>query len=214
MSENPAVLLVDDDPALRESLTLALHLAGYAVKAFASAEELLSSVPDGQAGCLLLDLRMPGMSGLDLQRELGGRGCVLPIIFMSAFGDIPTTVHALKAGALDFLEKPFSARRLVERVEEAMAIDRSRREQMASRQAILERARQLTRRETEVMAMVTAGLSNKDAARRLEISPRTVEKYRARVMEKMGADSIPDLCQMAAVCGGLEGLPLLREGAA
>jgi RNA polymerase sigma factor (sigma-70 family) len=145
---------------------------------------------------------MPGMGGLEVQQALSDRGCSLPVIFMSAFGDIPTTVRALKAGAVDFLEKPFSTDNLVARIEEAIETDRQQRVQGALRQTILNRVRQLTGRETEVMRLVTAGLSNKDIARQLEISPRTVEKYRARVMEKMHADSIADLCQMVAASSG------------
>ncbi|AGA33184.1 putative transcriptional regulatory protein [Thioalkalivibrio nitratireducens DSM 14787] len=197
MTDAGAVVLVDDDPAMRRSLALALSLAGYEVKAFACAGDLLRDLDPEQVGCLLLDLRMPDMSGLELQQELLQRGCVLPVIFMSAFGDIPTTVRALKGGALDFLEKPFSTESLITRVEEAFAIDAALRADRDWRLSIAERARQLTRREREVMALVTEGLSNKEIARRFEISPRTVEKYRARVMEKMQAANLADLCQMA-----------------
>ena len=191
-------MILDDDPGVRRSLSLALSLAGYKVEAHATAEELLRGLDPAQPGCLVLDLRMPGMGGLEVQQVLSARGCSLPIIFMSAFGDIPTTVRALKAGAVDFLEKPFSTDSLIALIEEAIETDRQQRAQGVLRQTILDRAKQLTGREMEVMQLVTAGLSNKDIARQLEISPRTVEKYRARVMEKMQADSIADLCQMVA----------------
>ena len=203
MNESPVVVLLDDDPGVRRSLSLALSLAGYQVEAYATAEDLLRGLDPSQPGCLVLDLRMPGMDGLEVQQALGDRGCSLPVIFMSAYGDIPTTVRALKAGAVDFLEKPFSTESLITRIEEAIAIDRRQRAQKVLRQTIIERAGHLTGRETEVMQLVTAGLSNKDIARQLEISPRTVEKYRARVMEKMHADSIADLCQMVATSPGL-----------
>ena len=203
MNESPVVVLLDDDPGVRRSLSLALSLAGYQVEAYATAEDLLTGLDPSQPGCLVLDLRMPGMDGLEVQQALGDRGCSLPVIFMSAYGDIPTTVRALKAGAVDFLEKPFSTESLITRIEEAIAIDRRQRAQKVLRQTIIERAGHLTGRETEVMQLVTAGLSNKDIARQLEISPRTVEKYRARVMEKMHADSIADLCQMVATSPGL-----------
>lgn len=202
MNESPVVMLLDDDPGVRRSLSLALSLAGYEVEAYATAEDLLRGLDPAQPGCLVLDLRMPGMGGLEVQQALSARGCLLPIIFMSAFGDIPTTVRALKAGAVDFLEKPFSTDNLVARIDEAIETDRQQRAQEALRQTILDRVKQLTGREREVMQLVTAGLSNKDIARQLDISPRTVEKYRARVMEKMHADSIADLCQMAATSSG------------
>jgi two-component system, LuxR family, response regulator FixJ len=202
VNKSPVVMLLDDDPGVRRSLSLALSLAGYEVEAYATAEDLLRDLDPAQPGCLVLDLRMPGMGGLEVQQALSALGCSLPIIFMSAFGDIPTTVQALKAGAIDFLEKPFSTDNLIARIEEAIEIDRQQRAQAVLRQTILRRAKQLTGRETEVMQLVTAGFSNKDIARQLEISPRTVEKYRARVMEKMHADSIADLCQMVATSSG------------
>ena len=202
MNQSPVVMLLDDDPGVRRSLSLALSLAGYEVEAYATAEDLLRGLDPAQPGCLVLDLRMPGMGGLEVQQALSARGCSLPVIFMSAFGDIPTTVRALKAGAVDFLEKPFSTDSLVARIEEAIETDRQQRAQAVLRQTILDRVKQLTGREMEVMRLVTAGLSNKEIARQLEISPRTVEKYRARVMEKMRADSIADLCQMVATSSG------------
>ena len=202
MKQSPVVMVLDDDPGVRRSLSLALSLAGYEVEAYATAEDLLRGLDPAQPGCLVLDLRMPGMGGLEVQQALSARGCSLPIIFMSAFGDIPTTVRALKAGAVDFLEKPFSTDSLIARIEEAIETDGQQRAQGVLRQTILNRAIQLTGREMEVMQLVTAGLSNKDIARQLEISPRTVEKYRARVMEKMHADSIADLCQMVAASSG------------
>lgn len=205
MSPTPMVLVLDDDPAMRRSLTLALGLAGYAVKAFASAAEMLDGLDPAQPGCLLLDLRMPDMGGLEVQEMLNARGCTVPVIFLSAFGDIPTTVRALKAGALDFVEKPFAAEALMARIEEALAFDRRQREQREWRQRMLDRAGHLTRREHEVMRLVTDGMSNKEIGRQLDISPRTVEKYRARVMEKMRADNIADLCQMAAALREAEG---------
>lgn len=198
MSDSQMVILLDDDPAMRRSLSLALELAGYVVQAHGSAEELFDAIQPEQSGCLLLDLKMPGMDGLAVQEELQARGCTLPVIFISAFGDIPSTVRALKAGAVDFVEKPFSTEALLARVEEAFAEDSRQRDQYALQGRIASQIRELTPRELEVMQFVTEGLSNKEIARELGISPRTVEKYRARVMEKMRADSIADLCQMVA----------------
>ncbi|TVP89132.1 MAG: DNA-binding response regulator [Thioalkalivibrio sp.] len=198
MSGSKRVILLDDDPAMRRSLSLALELAGYQVQAHGSAEDLFEALEPEQPGCLVLDLKMPGLDGLAVQEELHARGCTLPVIFISAFGDIPTTVRALKAGAVDFIEKPFSTETLVARVEEALAQDRHQRDQNGERARIAQRVRELTPREFEVMQWVTGGLSNKEIARELAISPRTVEKYRARVMEKMRAESIAALCQMVA----------------
>ncbi|MFO8152357.1 response regulator transcription factor [Thioalkalivibrio sp.] len=204
MKASPVVILLDDDPSMRRSLSLALALAGYAVQSYASAEELFESLDPAQPGCLLLDLKMPGLGGLEVQEELRARGYMLPVIFISAFADIPSTVRALKAGAVDFVEKPFSKDALVSRIEEAFALDRRQRDQNGWRTDIGGRAQQLTPREFDVMRLVTMGLSNKEIARELGISPRTVEKYRARVMEKMHAENIADLCRMAAI---------LQEGA-
>ncbi|MFO8003201.1 response regulator transcription factor [Thioalkalivibrio sp.] len=211
MNESPVVMLLDDDPGVRRSLSLALSLAGYQVLTYATAEDLLKGLEPAQPGCLVLDLRMPGMGGLEVQEALSARGCSLPVIFISAFGDIPTTVRALKAGAVDFLEKPFTTDNLIARIEEAIETDRQQRAQALAQQTILSRVKQLTGREMEVMRLVTAGLSNKDIARQLEISPRTVEKYRARVMEKMHADSIADLCQMVAATSGPGARAPIRE---
>lgn len=199
MKKSPAVILLDDDPSMRRSLSLALTLAGYEVRSYASAGELFEALDPAQPGCLLLDLKMPGLDGLEVQEELRERGCMLPVIFISAFADIPSTVRAMKAGAVDFVEKPFSKDALVSRIEEALALDRRQRDHNGRRTDIGDRVQQLTPRELEVMRFVTVGLSNKEIARELNISPRTVEKYRARVMEKMRAESIADLCQMAAI---------------
>ena len=199
MNKSSAVILLDDDPSMRRSLSLALTLAGYEVQSYASAGELFEALDPAQPGCLLLDLKMPGLDGLEVQEELRARGCMLPVIFISAFADIPSTVRAMKAGAVDFVEKPFSKDALVSRIEEALALDRRQRDHNGRRTDIADRVQQLTPRELEVMRFVTVGLSNKEIARELDISPRTVEKYRARVMEKMRAESIADLCQMAAI---------------
>jgi two-component system, LuxR family, response regulator FixJ len=198
MNDVATVILLDDDLATRRSVTLTLQLAGYRVQAYASAEDMLASVDPAQSGCLLLDLRMPGMNGLEVQEALNAIGCTLPVIFISAFADVAATVQALKSGAVDFVEKPFSADALIEKIEEALALDGRQRQEREWRESIRGRAENLTRREIEVMRYVTEGLSNKEIARQLGISPRTVEKYRARVMEKMKADSIPELCQMAS----------------
>ncbi len=210
MSDTPTVILLDDDPAMRRSVTLTLELAGYRVQAFASGEEMLARLDVAQPGCLVLDLRMPGMNGWEVQEALNARGCMLPVVFISAFGDIPGTVRALKAGAVDFLEKPFSAEALIARIEEALAVDRSRHEERTWRERMCRRRDDLTPREVDVMHFVTEGLSNKEIAAQLRISPRTVEKYRARVMEKMRADSVAELCQIASRLGDPDAGPHSR----
>lgn len=199
-TDAPTVFVVDDDDAVRCALVWSLREAGFRVEAFGSAEELLAADPGDRPGCLVLDYSMPGMNGLDLQERLRERRQQIPIIFISGHGDIPTSVRAIKAGAMDFVEKPLSREVLIERIREAIALDRERRRQRAMDGEIVERYRRLTAREREVMALVTAGLSNKAIARQLQISPRTVENHRARVMSTMVADSVAQLCRMAGVC--------------
>lgn len=200
MTDVQTVFLVDDDQGMRDSLTLILELAGYRVRSFASPQAFLNAFSPMDHGCLLLDQRMPEMTGLDLQAALVERSCLLPIIFLSAFGDVPTTVRAIQGGAIDFLEKPASKEILIGRIESAFAEDRRRRQEAASENGILERFRQLTPREQEVLGLTTQGFTNKDIARQLGISPRTVENHRARMMEKMRAANLAELCRMAAVC--------------
>ena len=200
MTDVQTIFLVDDDQGMRDSLSLILELAGYRVKSFDSPMAFLDAFVPEERGCLLLDQRMPEMSGLDLQDVLLERGCLLPIIFLSAFGDVPTTVRAIQGGAIDFLEKPATTEVLLQRIQAALAEDQRRREEAATEQTILERFRQLTPREHEVLILTTQGLTNKDIARQLGISPRTVENHRARMMEKMGAANLAELCRMSTVC--------------
>lgn len=200
MTEVQTVFLVDDDQGMRDSLTLILELAGHRVRSFASPAAFLDALSPQDRGCLLLDQRMPEMSGLDLQTVLLERGNLLPIIFLSAFGDVPTTVRAIQGGAIDFLEKPASADILLRRIELAFAEDCKRREVAASESGILKRFRQLTPREHEVLLLTTKGMTNKDIARHLGISPRTVENHRARMMEKMQAANLAELCRIAVIC--------------
>lgn len=201
MSDAPVVILVDDDAEVRRSLSLFLGLSGYKAITHPSAESLLRDLdldPD-QAGCIVLDLRMPEMDGLELQEILRARGCLLPIIFITAYGDVPASVHALKGGAIDFLEKPFATEHLIARIEDAVELNGVLRTRVQKQLEVEERSKDLTPREREVLQHVTAGLSNKEIARELDISPRTVEKYRGRMMDKMRAESIAELCQMVGV---------------
>ncbi|MCK6450298.1 MAG: response regulator [Alphaproteobacteria bacterium] len=200
MSDKPAIFVVDDDAAVREGLGALLSVKGYAVATFESAEAFLAGMPAGldasKAGaCLLVDLRMPGMSGLDLHRELKRRGIRLPVIVISGHGDIPMAVAALKAGVVDFLEKPFDTDVLLASIGEA--VQRAAAPAASGLGDLKERVAQLTPREREVMALVAAGHSNKVVAHRLDIAVRTVEIHRARVMEKTGARNLSELVRMA-----------------
>ncbi|TVP83130.1 response regulator [Thioalkalivibrio sp.] len=199
MSDGPIVILVDDDAELRRSLSLVLGLSGYRTVTYPSAEALLQEldVHCDELGCIVLDLRMPEMNGLELQEALHARECLLPVIFITAFGDVPASVQALKGGAVDFLEKPFATESLLARIDEAVEVNGRLRARVQGQRETQERVNELTPREREVLQHVTAGLSNKEIARELDISPRTVEKYRARMMEKMQAESIAELCQMS-----------------
>jgi len=207
MSAAPTVFLVDDDAAMRESMALVLEQSDFQVRTFSAALAFLEETSPQDPGCLVLDLRMPEMTGLELQKELAHRGYELPIIFLTGYGDIPTTVRAIRRGALDFLEKPVAPQNLIRRVRQALEDDRRRRAASASEAAIRARFRTLSSREQEVMALVARGLSNKKAARELGISPRTVENHRARAMEKMEAGSVAELVAMAALCSSEQSGP-------
>jgi FixJ family two-component response regulator len=190
------VFIVDDDEAVRSSLTLLLKAFGWPAQTYASAQEFLAAFDPHRAGCLVLDIRMPGMSGLELQDELNSRGAMLPIIFITGHGDVPMAVEAMQRGAMDFLQKPFRDQDLLDRINKALEQDRAGRELLGNRERIRERMAQLTPREQQVMALVTQGKANKVIAADLELSQRTVEIHRAHVMEKMGANSLAHLVRM------------------
>jgi FixJ family two-component response regulator len=198
------VFVVDDDHAVRKALTLSLKKRGWSVESYESAEAFLTSHDVDRPGCLVLDVQMPGMSGLELQDALTARHCNIPIIFVTGHGDIPMSVRAIKRGAIEFLEKPYRQGVLLGRIEEALAQDARNRQKEVECNAIKARFERLTAREKEVMALLVAGAanaSNKQIARQLDISYRTVDNHRARVMEKMQAQSVPDLVDMAKLCG-------------
>ncbi|HKT73837.1 MAG TPA: response regulator transcription factor [Steroidobacteraceae bacterium] len=192
----PAVYIVDDDDAVRSSLRLLLKSVGLNATAQGSAQEFLSSYDPQQPGCLVLDVRMPGMSGLELQQQLNLRGAVIPVIFITGHGDVPMAVEAMQHGAFDFLQKPFRDQDLIERIQKALERDRTSRAQLRERSLIRERRESLTPREREVLDLVTSGKPNKVMAADLGVSQRTVEIHRARVMEKMGASSLAQLVRM------------------
>jgi two-component system response regulator FixJ len=201
------VIVVDDDEAVRDSLEIMLGAEGFVVRAFGSAAQLLAEPEMPQRGCLLLDVRMPEMDGLELQRRLVGRGVALPIIIMTGHGDVPIAVRAMKGGAADFLEKPFTSDAMVAAIRQA--IGRQQRRQVAGELAegVLAKLEALTPREREVLEKLVAGRPNKVIAYELAISPRTVEIHRARVMEKMQADSLSHLVRLALAAGILPDSP-------
>jgi two-component system response regulator FixJ len=192
----PKVFIVDDDQGVRESIRILMRSIGVESQAFPSADEFLNGHDPKAAGCIVLDVRMPGMSGLELQERLSSSGSTLPIIFVSAHGDVPMAVEAVKAGALDFVQKPFRDQELIDKIQEAFAENARVREKLRDRSRIDERIASLTPREHEVMEMVVEGKANKVIAIDLGLSQRTVEIHRARVMKKMEAESVSHLVQL------------------
>jgi two-component system response regulator TtrR len=187
------VYVVDDDEAFRDSLRWLLESSGYRVAAFPSAERFLAAYRAGEGACLLLDVRMPGLSGLELQAELNRRGDAIPVVFVTGHGDVPMAVEAVKKGAFDFIEKPFRDSRLLAIIEKAAALDAPARHQRTERRLAAARLETLTEREREVIDRVAIGRRNKQIADELGISIKTVEAHRARAMEKMGATSIAEV---------------------
>jgi two-component system response regulator FixJ len=196
----PTVFIVDDDPDVRESLRLLLEHAGLLVTTYPDGRSFLAACTPETSGCVLLDLAMPGMSGQDVQSALAASAIDLPVLFLTGHGDIPSAVHAVQAGAVDFLEKPVRSEVLLDRVQSALANDAERREEARRLQDLWRRYERLSPREREVMALVTSGLSNKEIARKLDLSPRTVETHRAHVMHKMGVVNTAELIAVALQC--------------
>jgi FixJ family two-component response regulator len=191
----PTVFVVDDDHAVGDSIRLLLKSIGLRSEVFLSAAEFLEAYDPDRAGCLVLDVRMPGMSGLDLQAHLQEKGSTLPIIFVTAHGDVPMAVSAVKSGATDFIQKPFRDQELLDKIQEALDTDRWVRAERVGVDEINSRLTALTPREKEVMDLVVEGMANKNIARTLGISQRTVEIHRAHVMEKMKVRSVSKLVQ-------------------
>lgn len=190
------VFIVDDDPAICESLCNLVESAGLVSSQFASAEEFLEICSPELAGCLVLDMRLPAMSGMELQTKLNKSGIAIPIIIMTAHGDIPMVRNAMKAGAVEFLTKPFQDEELLTAIEQAFALDRSQRRAKLLERSIMVRWRTLSERERQVLEMATAGMLNKQIADRLNLSLITVKLYRRQVMEKMQAETFADLVKM------------------
>ena len=192
----PTVFVVDDDDAVRDSLKLLVKSVGLPVITFATAQGFLGAYRPEQPGCLILDIRMPGMSGLELQQQLNLRGAVIPVVFISGHGDIPMAVEAMQHGAFDFLQKPFRDQDLIDRIQKAMEKDAASRDQLRELGRIKQRVDSLTTREREVLGLMTLGKQNKVMAGDLGVSQRTIEIHRARVMEKMEARSLAQLVRM------------------
>ena len=199
---NPSALvyLVDDEFAIRDSLTLLIESTGRAVRSFESASDFLNNYNHDQPGCLILDVRMSSMSGLELQEELSKRGISIPIIFISGHADISDSAKAFRAGAVDFLEKPFDNEILLKRIEEAIQKDMEIRELLIKKRQIQKRLDHLTVREKEVLSLIVSSHSNKEAAAVLNISNRTIDVHRAHIMEKMQAANLAELMMMAMHC--------------
>ena len=193
---SPTVFLVDDDEAVRDSLGLLMKSVALTSRSFASADEFLAEYDPESPGCLVLDIRMPGMSGMELQQKLIEMRAILPIIFITGHGDIPMAVEAMQRGAVDFIPKPFRDHELLDRINKAIEDDRENRDALLERKEVEKRVEKLTPREKQVMELVVQGKANKVIAGDLEVSQRTVEIHRARVMEKMQVRSLAQLVRM------------------
>lgn len=196
-SSDAIVFVIDDDESMREALKSLIRSVGLSIETFASAHEFLQSRRPDIPACLILDVRMPGLSGLDLQRDLSEANIHIPIIFITGHGDIPMSVRAMKAGAIEFLTKPFRDQDLLDAIQQALDRDRSERSQRADNADLLNRYHSLTPRETEVFGLVVKGMLNKQIALQLGTSEITIKLHRRQVMEKMHADSLADLVRMS-----------------
>jgi RNA polymerase sigma factor (sigma-70 family) len=192
----PVVFVVDDDPSIRRAIKILLESVGLELELFGSAQEFVAGRPADRPSCLVLDIRLPGVSGLDFQRQLNEAKINIPIIFISAHGDVPMTVRAMKAGAIEFLTKPFRDQDLLDAVQVALDRDRARRQREGEIATLRERFESLSAREREVVAMVVSGMPNKQIAAKIGITENTVKVHRSRAMEKLQAQSLADLVKM------------------
>lgn len=200
--QTPTVYVVDDDEAVRESLGLLLESVGQVSSGFASATDFLAAYDNDMAGCIVLDIRMPGMNGMELQKRLNEVNSILPIIFVTGHGDVPMAVEAMQHGAVDFIQKPYREQDLLDKINQALGLDQQQRADLVEKQGIVQRIETLTPREKEVMDMMIEGNANKVIAIDLGISQRTVEIHRSRVMEKMNTHSLAHLVRMVLATKG------------
>jgi RNA polymerase sigma factor (sigma-70 family) len=198
------VFVVDDDQAMRNSLKWLIESVGVQVESFSSADDFLGQYQAGRSGCLVLDVRMPGMSGLDLQDYLVDNNIRIPVVIITGHGDVPMAVRAMKSGAIDFIEKPFNDEVLLDAIRRAIAFEEQQRSHQSEHRQVKKRLASLTPREREVMDMVTEGKSNKEIANTLGVSAKTIEAHRARVMEKMQAGSLAELVRMALAVAAID----------
>ena len=196
LNRKSTVYIVDDDQAIRHAMELLMRSVGLDYEIFHSGDDFLSGHTNDRAGCLVLDIRMPGLGGLELQEKLNEMGSTLPIIFITGHGDVPMAVEAMQKGAVDFIQKPFRDQELLDQITEALKTDQERRSARDQQTEVSNRLEKLTKREREVMDLVVTGKPNKVIAYELGVSQRTVEIHRARVMEKMEARSLADLVRM------------------
>ena len=201
---NQTVYIVDDDADMRDSLRWLMTTVGLHVEVYSSAAEFLDAFPPRGPGCLVFDVRMPGTSGLDLYEELLARGEGMPVIFITAFADVPMAIRAMKSGAMEFVEKPFNRQDLLDRVQRAIKEDAERRRALADRTAILKRFDRLTDKEREVLGFVKEGLPNKAISAALQITPRAVEMRRSSAMKKLGVRTLAELLRMTLATEGSE----------
>ncbi len=201
--EEPTVFIVDDDSEVRETIKMLVESVGLRIEAFAAAQDFLDVYDPERPGCLITDVRMPGMSGIELQAKLLAMKVTLPIIVMSGYADVPTAVRSMRSGAVDFVEKPFDEQMLLERLQLSIANDAQMRRDRAVRNHTMDCFKRLSPREREVMELVVRGQTNKEIARALDISPKTVEMHRAHVMEKMEAETLAELVKISTRISGV-----------
>lgn len=192
----PTVYIVDDDRSIGQMMVRMMRSVGLKYRVFRSGGEFLDAFPDDSAGCLVLDIRMPGISGLELQQTLNDRGCKLPIIFMTGYADVTMAVDAMQNGAFGFVEKPFRPQQILDRINDALRTDGERRAESLETQHVRERLARLTDREHEVLRLIVDGNANKEIAKELALSRRTVETHRARAMDKLEATSVAELVRL------------------
>jgi two-component system, LuxR family, response regulator FixJ len=209
--EQPTVFVVDDDPGIRDSVTWLFQSVGLPVETYGSAQTFLDTYVPSRPGCLILDVRLPGMGGLDLLEALRRRGATLPVIVVTAFGEVHSTVRAMKGGAIDVMEKPTRDQVLLDRVHQALEKDRRTRASLASRADAVARYARLSKREVEVLKLIIAGKANKEIAGELERSTKTVEAHRAAIMRKLGARSIAEVVRIVLLAEE-SGNPLIPPG--